>query len=144
VATEEYHATLTIEHKIKSDLLTINDLERVMTEEYRQLTRNQVFSSVQDKEILLFQILEACCNCGKFGHCANECTSRKSHGQNQTKNTRFQGKCGTCGIRSRTSKDCWTREENKDKRPTNQQKPSKEKAVIVVKSKKNGKIIEYG
>jgi hypothetical protein len=42
VATEEYHAILTVEQKIKGDALTVNDLERVMSKEFRQLTRNQV------------------------------------------------------------------------------------------------------
>jgi hypothetical protein len=43
-----------------------------------------------------------------------------------------------------TSKDFWTREENKDKKPKNWRKPSKEKTIIAVESKKNEKIIEYG
>jgi hypothetical protein len=41
IHTEEYHAILTIERKIKGDFLTVEDLERLMTEEYRQNTRNQ-------------------------------------------------------------------------------------------------------
>jgi mRNA degradation ribonuclease J1/J2 len=47
-------------------------------------------------------------------------------------------------LRGHTSKDCWTREENKDKRPKNWRKPSKEKAIIAVKSKKNENIVKYG
>jgi hypothetical protein len=144
VATEEYRAILTVERKIKGNALTVNNLEIVMSEEFRQLTRNQVRPSIQEGEMLLFQNSGACYNYGKLGNRANECTERKSTGQNQKKNTRFQGKCGTCGLRGRTSKDCWTREENKDKRPNNWWKPSKEKAVIAIKSKKNEKIVEYG
>jgi hypothetical protein len=123
VATEEYRAILTVERKIKDDLSTVDDLETVMSEEFRRLTRNQVRPSVQEGEMLLFQNSGACYNCRKLGHLANECTARKSTGQNQKKNTRFQGKCGTCGLRGHTSKDCWTRDENKDKRPKNWRKP---------------------
>jgi hypothetical protein len=143
VATEEYRAILTVERKIKGDSLTVDDLERVMSEEFRQLTGNQVFLSTQEGEILLFQHPGACYYCGKLGHCANECTARKNNGHNQRKNTRFQGKCGTCGLKGNTSEDFWTREENNDKRPKNWGKPSEEKAVIAVKSKKNDKIIEH-
>jgi hypothetical protein len=115
-----------------------------MSEEFRQLKRNQVRPSVQEGEMLLFQHPGASYNCGKLGHCANECTARKNSGQNQKKNIKFQGKFGICGLRGHTSKDCWTRKENKDKRPKNWRKPSKEKAVIAVESKKNEKTIEYG
>jgi hypothetical protein len=124
VANEEYRAILTVKRKIKGDALTVDDLERVMSKEFRQLTRNQVRPNVQEGEMLLFQNSGACYNCGKLGHHANECTARKSTGQNQKKNTRFQGKCGTCGLRGHISKDCWTREENKDKRPKNRKKLS--------------------
>jgi hypothetical protein len=47
-------------------------------------------------------------------------------------------------LRGHTPKDFWTREENKDKRPKNWRKPSKEKAVIAVESKENEKIFGYG
>jgi hypothetical protein len=112
-----------------------------MSEEFRQLTRNQVAPSTQEGEMLLFQNLRTCYKCGKLGHRANEYTARKNSGQNQRKNTRFQGKCGTCGMKGHTSKDFWTREENKDKRPKNWKKPREEKAIIAVESKKNEKII---
>jgi hypothetical protein len=64
--------------------------------------------------------------------------------QNQRKNIRFQGKCGTCGIKDHTSKDFWTREEKKGKRPTNWKSSSKGKDVIAIESKKTEKIIKYG
>jgi hypothetical protein len=143
VADEEYRAILTVKRKIKGDSLTVDDLERVMSEEFRQLTRNQVRPSVQEDEMLLFKNPGACYNCGKLGHRANECTARKNSDQNQRKITRFQGKCGTCGMKWHASKDCWTREENSDK-TKNWRKLSKEKAIIAVESKKNEKIIRYG
>jgi hypothetical protein len=39
VATKEYRAILNIERKIKGDFLTIEDLERLMTKEYRQTNK---------------------------------------------------------------------------------------------------------
>jgi hypothetical protein len=96
--------------------------------------------SIQESKWLLFQNSGACYNSGKLGHCANDCTARMNSGQNQRNNIRFQGKCGNCGMKGHTFKDCWTREENKDKRQKNWRKPSEEKAVIAVESKKNEKI----
>jgi hypothetical protein len=61
-----------------------------MSEEYRQLTRNQVRPSIQEGEMLLFQNSGACYNCGKFGHCVNECTARKNSSQNQRKKQDFK------------------------------------------------------
>jgi hypothetical protein len=48
VATEEYCEILTVERKIKGDSLTVDNLESVMSEEFRQLMRNQVCPSVQE------------------------------------------------------------------------------------------------
>jgi hypothetical protein len=47
VVTEEYRAILTVESKTKVETLTVDDLEGFMTEEHRQLTRNQVHLIVQ-------------------------------------------------------------------------------------------------
>jgi hypothetical protein len=46
VATEEYRSILTVKRKFKGDSLTVDELERVTSEEFRQLTRNQVRPSV--------------------------------------------------------------------------------------------------
>jgi hypothetical protein len=56
VATEEYRATLTIERKIKEYFSAIEDLERVMTEEYRQNTRNQQHNFVMKVKCCYFRI----------------------------------------------------------------------------------------
>jgi hypothetical protein len=52
--TEEYRAILAIERRIKEDFLTIEDLERVMTQEYRQPTENQKRTLSNEDEMLLF------------------------------------------------------------------------------------------
>jgi hypothetical protein len=50
--------------------------------------------------------------------------------------TNKKHKRDTNGIKGHISKDFWTREENRDERSKNWKKPSKEKAVIAVESKK--------
>jgi hypothetical protein len=40
VATEEYRPILSVERRMKGELLTVDDLENAMMEEYLQLTRN--------------------------------------------------------------------------------------------------------
>jgi hypothetical protein len=56
VATEEYWHALSIEQKIRGDSLTVEHLESVMTEEYRQNNGNQIKQISNNKgELLLFQ-----------------------------------------------------------------------------------------
>jgi hypothetical protein len=54
VDTKEYCTILTIEKK-KKGFLTIEDLERVITEEYRLNTQNQQCTLSNEGEMLLFQ-----------------------------------------------------------------------------------------
>jgi hypothetical protein len=91
---------------VDGDSLTVDDLERIMSENLRKLSRNQVCPNFQEGEMLLFQNSGACYNCGKLGYCANLCIARNNSDQNQSKTTRFQGKCDTCGMKGHTSKDC--------------------------------------
>jgi hypothetical protein len=124
--------------------LTIEDLERVMTEEYIQNTRKQQHTSSDEGEMLLFQSQVICYNCGKTGYCANECTSRRVNNPNSKNYQKFQGECGTCGFRGHTTKDCWTREENKNKRLPNWKKYLEEKMNILVEKKRNSEdVVEY-
>jgi hypothetical protein len=78
VAAEEHRATLTVKRKIKGDLLIFEDLERVMTEDFRQISRHQGHTNVNEGEMLIFQSPGACYNCGKLGNHANECTAKKT------------------------------------------------------------------
>jgi len=71
VATEEYKAILTVERKMKGESLTVEDLENVMSEEFRQMTRNQAKPERTEGEMLLLQFPGTCYNCGKSGHRAN-------------------------------------------------------------------------
>jgi hypothetical protein len=144
VATEEYCAILTVERKIRSDSLTVEDLESVMTEEFRQNARYYGRTSAKEGEMLLFQNLGACYNCGKNGHRANKRTAKRNNNQYFRHQKNFPGKCGTCGLRGHTTKDCWTREENKHRRSPNWKKPTNEKAAIAIETKKDEKIVKYG
>jgi hypothetical protein len=42
----------------------------------------------------------------------------------------FLGKCKNCGIRGHTGKDCWEKEENKNKRPAGWKKKSERGLTI--------------
>jgi hypothetical protein len=124
--------------------LIIEDLERVMTEEYRQNTRNQQRTLSNEGGMLLFQNQLNCYCCGKTGHCENKCTSKRMNNSSSKNYREFKGKCGTCVIRGHTTKDCWTREENKSKRPHNWKKPSEEKMNISVEKKRSyEKVVNY-
>jgi hypothetical protein len=91
--------------KIKGDFLTIKDLERVMTEEYGQNTRNQQRTLDNEGEMLLFQNQVTYYSFGKTGHHANECTSRRVNNPNSKNYRKFQGKCGTCRFCGHKTKD---------------------------------------
>jgi hypothetical protein len=71
VANKEYCAILTIERNIKGYFLTIEDLEREMTEEYRQNTQNQQCTFSNEGEMALFQRQGTCYNCKKIFQLAN-------------------------------------------------------------------------
>jgi hypothetical protein len=64
-----------------------------------------------DSDVLLFT--GVCYNCGKSGYCANDC-KKKNDGQG-TKKAKFLEKCNNFGLRDHTGKDCWKKEENKNK-----------------------------
>jgi hypothetical protein len=82
VSTEVYCGILTMERKIKRNLLTFEDLERVMTEVYCQNTRYQKHTFKIEGKMLLFQDPGNCYNCGKAGYCAKKCTIRRINNSN--------------------------------------------------------------
>jgi hypothetical protein len=53
-------------------MLTVEDLERAMIEEYRKLTRAQFCKDTSEGELLLFQFQGTNDNCGKSGDRANK------------------------------------------------------------------------
>jgi hypothetical protein len=108
VASEEYQRILAVERRLKGEDLTVEDMKKAMCEEYRQSKRTYMKKIDSDSEVLLFT--GVCYNCGKSGHCANDC--KKKNDCQGTKKAKFLGKCNNCGIRGHTGKDCWEKEEN--------------------------------
>jgi hypothetical protein len=78
-----------------------------------------------DSEVLLFT--GVCYNCGKSGHHANYC--KKKNGQG-TKKAKILRKCNNFGLCGHTGKDCWEKEENKNKRPAGWKKKSERGLTI--------------
>jgi hypothetical protein len=54
MATEEYRPCLTVERKLNGDMLTVEDLERAMIKEYRQLMRAQFCKDTNEGELCYF------------------------------------------------------------------------------------------
>jgi hypothetical protein len=135
--------------KFKGDKLN-EDLEMAMIEEYRQFTRTQFHKDTIEGEVLLFQFLGSCYDCGQSGcranKCPNESTSNKETKEKSSSGGKFQGKCRTCKLKGHRSKDCWNKEKNKDKRPANWKKRRQEKAAITAKKNKKAKekSVEFG
>jgi hypothetical protein len=94
VASKEYRPILAEERRMKGAELTVEEWERSMQEEFRQLDQAYTKKLEDNSETLLF--LGACYNCGKSGNQANEC-KKKNEGQG-IKNSKCLGKCNNCGI----------------------------------------------
>jgi hypothetical protein len=126
VASEEYRPILAVERRLKGEDLTVEDMEKAMCEEYRQLNHAYTKKIESDSEVLLFT--GVCYNCGKSGHRANDCKKKTDY--QGTKKAKFLGKCNNCGLHGHTGKDCWEKEENKNKRPAGWKKKSERGLTI--------------
>jgi hypothetical protein len=70
VASEECQPILAEERRLKGEDLTVEDMEKAMCEENRQLNCACMKKIELDSELLLFT--GVCYNCGKSGHRAND------------------------------------------------------------------------
>jgi Reverse transcriptase (RNA-dependent DNA polymerase)/Zinc knuckle len=144
VATDDYQAVLTAEQSSKGEDLTLNDLEMVMNQHYRQLNRRKNMKKINDDgEMLLIGANVTCYNCGKNGHMANKCPAQeKTNGSKDDKRT--SKKCLNCNMKGHLAKDCWFKESNKEKRPPNfkikESKRNGEEAAVTIDNNNNNNI----
>jgi hypothetical protein len=124
-APVEYQPVLTTVQLLKGDKVTVDDLEKAMTNMWRQRQAKKGKEKDEDEdddaEIALGAIAKFCFKCKKKGHKAHECRSQGgAENKNKASNgkqKKIRGKCFNCGREGHRSVDCWAKEENKDKRP---------------------------
>ena len=117
-APKEYRQTILNEQRIKGAALTLQNLKDAMGE-YWRLEHEEHFNSTEEKsgknsEIVLTAFNGRCNKCGKIGHKAAECRSRKQSNGGGGNNSK---KCDGCGKTGHTKADCWQDDKNKSKRP---------------------------
>ena len=120
-APKDYQAVLTSEQCIQKTNLTMDDLETVMNQHWRQIGGKKESQEDDDNELSLSAFNGTCFNCGKKGHKSPECRSPKKSKNGNGNGTgytgKFSGTCNNCGKQGLKSETCWMKEENKEKRP---------------------------
>ena len=116
-APKDYQAILTSEQRHQGDTLSIEDLETVMNQHWRQIGGNKGGKQEDDddNELNLSAFNGTCFNCGKKGHRSSDCRSQKKSKNGNGK--KLNGSCNNCGKQGHKADACWAKEENKDKRP---------------------------
>ena len=113
-APEKYASILAMTQAANPTNLTLDDLQRAMTLEYRLRTQGAKIDG-NGKELPLSVFSGKCYKCGEVGHKANTCTKRKKH--HEYKRKKFKGKCNLCGKIGHKATNCWENEDNAGKRP---------------------------
>jgi hypothetical protein len=127
-ATDEYQSVLTAEESARGSKLTLLDLELIMGQHYRRLSKRRTVRQVEENEVLLAGFNGACFNCGKRGHRANKCPERERHNDNGEK--KVSKTCINCGKRGHLAKDCWFKDSNKSRRPKDFRNQNREAAAV--------------
>ena len=130
-ATDEYQSVLTAEESAKGPKLTVMDLELIMGQNYRRLSKRRKVQQVDDNEVLLAGFNGACFNCRKRGHRANKCPERERQNNNgERKGSKI---CINCGKKGHLAKDCWFKDSNKSRRPKDFRQNREAAAVVIDK-----------
>ena len=153
VVSEDYKQVIAVEMRAKGDALSLDDVQEAMSSLYRlknnkateksgkksgndeteSILMAQVRKAVQsgDESALTSVLRDLCYYCGKPGHKAYQCKTKKRDQGNGDKNSggngntnkqkkkKFNGTCNNCGKQGHKIADCWELEENKSKRPRN-------------------------
>jgi Reverse transcriptase (RNA-dependent DNA polymerase) len=109
VATDEYQAVLTGEQRAKGDDLSLNDLELIMRQHYRQINRSKTNRRSDVGEVLLTA------SGTKQPYKLKQGQTEKNNENDSQK--RIDRKCLNCGKKGHFAANCWYKESNKDKRP---------------------------
>jgi hypothetical protein len=107
--------------------LSLMDLELVMGQHHRNITKQKSTKNKDETEVLLAGFQEACFACGKKGHRANKCPTREMKEIKIEK--RVNKNCINCGKIGHLAKDCWFKNSNIGKRPA-EFKPADETAAL--------------
>jgi hypothetical protein len=146
-AAPAYVPIITMEQSIKGDKLTLDDLETVMHQQWRQTHGS---SDSIDNDMALGAFDGFCYQCKQKGHKADKCPQRKqSNNDRRSMNNGGRGGrgrgdggrggggrgrsrlyCRNCGKPGHAEQTCWLKEENKNLRPNNFRLPETGNAAM--------------
>ena len=115
-APKEYMSVITTEQRIQTTGLTVNHLEEVMMQHWRQMNTKTSEESNNEVALVATNTFNGICyNCQQKGHRANKCPNEKQPRKDKGKKTK--AKCNNCGKEGHTEENCWELARNADKRP---------------------------
>ena len=131
-ALAKYQSVIATECMTKGTNFKLNNLKEVMNTIYRTASNSSGESGKNDSdddeqgEVIGGAFSGECYLCGKHGHKAVDCPSKKNENskfgkkkwqKGRNNKIKLKGTCNNCGKRGHMKRDCWELESNKDKRP---------------------------